>query len=169
MARPLRLEFAGALYHLTARGNARAEIFADNKDRARIANYFSICWAKRSSASVALLCLLPHGQSLSPPDRDAGTEPGSRHAQIERRVSQAFNRRHGRVGHVFQGRYKSILVDKDSYGPELSRYIVLNPVPAWMVKRAEEWLWLSLHCGFSAAVGLGRRRPNWTGSGCLAT
>ena len=59
----------------------------------------------------------------------------------------------GRVGHVFQGRYKSILVDKDSYGPELSRYIVLNPVRAWMVKRAEEWLWR-----YRSTVGLA---PLW--------
>lgn len=63
--------------------------------------------------------------------------------------TQAFNRRHGRVGHVFQGRYKCILVDKDSYGLELCRYIVLNPVRARMVRRARDWAWSS----YRASVG----------------
>ena len=70
--------------------------------------------------------------------------------------TQAFNRRHGRVGHVLQGRYKSILVDKDAYLLELARYIVLNPVRASMVQRVEDWPWSSY------ANTAGRREaPDW--------
>lgn len=63
--------------------------------------------------------------------------------QLNGVYTQRFNRRHGRVGHVFQGRYKAILVDKDSYLLELSRYVVLNPVRAGMVNDAADWYWSS--------------------------
>ncbi len=63
--------------------------------------------------------------------------------------TQSFNRHHARVGHVFQGRYKAILVEKDSYLLELSRYIVLNPVRAQMVRSAKDWRWSS----YSATAG----------------
>ena len=70
--------------------------------------------------------------------------------------TQAFNRRHKRVGHVFQGRYKGILVEKDNYLLELSRYIVLNPVRAHMVRSAKDWPWSS----YRATVGQ-VQRPLW--------
>ena len=69
--------------------------------------------------------------------------------------TQAFNRRHKRVGHVFQGRYKGILVEKDNYLLELSRYIVLNPVRARMVRSAKEWPWSS----YRATVGQAKPHP----------
>jgi hypothetical protein len=70
--------------------------------------------------------------------------------QLNGVYTQSFNRSHNRVGHVFQGRYKSILVEKDSYLLELSRYIVLNPVRARMVRTAAEWPWSS----YRATVGI---------------
>jgi REP-associated tyrosine transposase len=75
--------------------------------------------------------------------------------------TQAFNRRHGRVGHVFQGRYKSILVDQDSYGLELSRYIVLNPVRARMVKRPEHWVWSSYRATAGRVATPAWLNANW--------
>jgi hypothetical protein len=76
--------------------------------------------------------------------------------QLNGVYTQHFNQRHGRVGHVFQGRYKGILVDKNSYLLELARYIVLNPVRAGLVRSAKEWPWSS----YRATAGL-QECPDW--------
>jgi hypothetical protein len=76
--------------------------------------------------------------------------------QLNGVYTQQFNRRHKRVGHVFQGRYKAIIVDKDSYLLELSRYVVLNPVRAKMVKNVKSWPWSS----YRAMVGIATA-PDW--------
>jgi hypothetical protein len=75
--------------------------------------------------------------------------------QLNGVYTQVFNRRHDRVGHVFQGRYKAILVEKEAYLLELSRYIVLNPVRAKIVKKPEEWEWSS----YRATAGLREAPP----------
>jgi putative transposase len=140
VARPLRLEFAGALYHLTARGNARADIFADDEDR----RVFLELLAKEISQQgwrCYAYCLMGNHYHLLIETPEPNLVAGMR--RFNGIYTQAFNRRHGRVGHLFQGRYKSILVDQDSYGLELSRYIVLNPVRAHMVKRPQHWAWSS--------------------------
>ncbi len=77
-------------------------------------------------------------------------------SQLNGQFTQRFNRRHGVVGHLFQGRYKAILVQKGSYLLELARYVVLNPVRAGMVGRPEDWRWSS----YPAAAGLAER-PDW--------
>ena len=146
MARPLRLEFAGALYHLTSRGNARADIFADDGDRRLFLELlgreiFQLGWR------CYAYCLMDNHYHLMIETPEPNLVAGMR--RLNGVYTQAFNRRHGRVGHVFQGRYKCIVVDKDSYGLELSRYIVLNPVRARMVKRPENWPWSS----YRATVG----------------
>ena len=140
MARPLRLEFAGALYHLTARGNARADIFIDDEDRRLFLELLGKEISQQGWRCYAY-CLMGNHYHLLIETPEPNLVAGMR--RLNGVYTQAFNRRHGRVGHVFQGRYKSILVDKQSYGLELSRYIVLNPVRARMVKRAENWAWSS--------------------------
>jgi REP element-mobilizing transposase RayT len=140
MARPLRLEFAGALYHLTARGNARADIFVDDGDRRLFLELLGKEIFQQGWRCYAY-CLMDNHYHLLIETPEPNLVAGMR--RFNGVYTQAFNRRHGRVGHVFQGRYKSILVDKDSYGLELSRYIVLNPVRARRVKRAENWAWSS--------------------------
>ncbi len=79
--------------------------------------------------------------------------------------TQRFNRKHSRVGHVFQGRYKAILVEKDAYLQELSRYIILNPVRAGMVESAEQWEWSS----YAVTAGLVIPPPWFDRSGVLGS
>lgn len=146
MARPLRLEFAGALYHLTARGNARADIFADDEDRGLFLELLGKEISQQGWRCYAY-CLMANHYHLLIETPEPNLVAGMR--RLNGVYTQRFNRRHKRVGHVFQGRYKSILVDKDSYGLELSRYVVLNPVRARMVKRPEKWAWSS----YRATVG----------------
>ena len=125
------------MYHLTALGNARAEIFADLQQGWHCHAYYLM------GKHYHLLIETPE------PNLVAGMR------RLDGVHTQAFNRRHGRVGHVFQGRYKSIRVDKDSYDLEVSRYIVLNPVRARMVNaRRSGRAQLSLHCGFSGRAVL---------------
>ncbi len=157
MARPLRLEFAGALYHLTARGNARADIFADDEDRQLFLDLLGKEIRQQGWRCYAY-CLMDNHYHLLVETPEPNLVAGMR--RLNGVYTQSFNRRHGRVGHVFQGRYKSIVVDKDSYGLELCRYIVLNPVRARMVKRAADWAWSSYRAGAGKAAA-----PDWLDAG----
>ena len=140
MARPLRLEFEGALYHLTSRGNARERIFLDNEDRVRFLGIFADV-VERFGWICHAYCLMGNHYHL------LVETPGvnlSRGMQLLNGVyTQWFNRRHRRAGHLFQGRFKAILVEKESHLLELARYVVLNPVRAKMVRSARDWPWTS--------------------------
>lgn len=153
MARPLRLEFAGALYHVTSRGDGREVIFLDDSDRqvfldvlAEVVGDFN--WA------VHAYCLMGNHYHLLIETPDGNLSKGMR--QLNGMYTQRFNRKRQRVGHVFQGRFKAILVQKESYLLELARYVVLNPVRARMVRRAEQWRWSS----YRATAGLSEV-PDW--------
>jgi putative transposase len=157
VARPLRLEFVGALYHLTARGNARADIYSDDEDR----HLFLDLLAKEISQQgwrCYAYCLMGNHYHLLIETPEPNLVAGMR--RLNGVYTQAFNRRHKRVGHVFQGRYKSIVVDRESYGLELCRYIVLNPVRARMVRGPENWVWSS----FRASAGR-VATPAWLDTG----
>jgi REP element-mobilizing transposase RayT len=158
MARPLRIEFAGALYHLTARGNARADIFSDDADRQLFLELLGKEIAQQGWQCYAY-CLMGNHYHLLIETPAGNLITGMR--RFNGVYTQAFNRRHGRVGHVFQGRYKSILVDKDSYGLELCRYIVLNPVRARMVKRPENWAWSSYRATVGAITAPAWLNADW--------
>ncbi len=140
MARPLRLEFPGALYHLTARGNRQEDIFLDDSDRQTFLDLLAK-EIRQQHWRLYAYCLMGNHYHLLIETPEGNLVAGMR--RLNGVYTQAFNRRHERVGHVFQGRYKSILVDKDAYLLELVRYIVLNPVRARMVKRVEDWPWSS--------------------------
>jgi putative transposase len=147
MARPLRLEFAGALYHITARGDRREPIYDDDDDRVVFLQLLGdVC--QRYNWLCHAYCLMGNHYHLLVETLDGNLSQGMR--QLNGVYTQQYNRRHGRVGHVFQGRYKAIVVDKDSYLLELARYIVLNPVRAQMVRTAVDWPWSS----YRATVGL---------------
>lgn len=149
MARPLRIEYPGALYHVTARGNARETIFKDDADR----KTFLVVLGKiieRYNWRCHAYCLMGNHYHLLIETPDGNLSQGMR--QLNGIYTQAFNRRHRRVGHVLQGRFKAIVVDKDSYLLELSRYIVLNPVRAKMVKHPKDYAWSS----YRATAGLSR-------------
>jgi REP element-mobilizing transposase RayT len=147
MARPLRIEFAGALYHITARGNDREAIYLDDLDRKKFLGLLSeVC--RRFNWLCRAYCLMENHYHLLIETPEANLSQGMR--QLNGVYTQSFNRLHNRVGHVFQGRYKAILVQKESYLLELARYIVLNPVRAQMVRSAKDWPWSS----YRAAAGL---------------
>ncbi len=140
MARPLRLEFSGAVYHVTSRGNARGEIYLDDEDRVNWLELFNdVC--SRFNWVCHAYCLMSNHYHIVIETAEGNLSKGMR--QLNGVYTQTFNRRHQRVGHVFQGRYKAILVEKDSYLLELSRYVVLNPVRAQMIKDIEDWPWSS--------------------------
>jgi REP element-mobilizing transposase RayT/DNA-binding CsgD family transcriptional regulator len=140
MARPLRIEFAGALYHVTSRGNGREDIYLDDEDRELFMVVLGEC-CELFNWSVHSWCQMTNHYHLLIETPDANLSKGMRY--LNGVYTQKFNRKHTRVGHVFQGRYKGILVDKNEYLLELSRYIVLNPVRAGMVESAEDWNWSS--------------------------
>ena len=153
MARPLRIEFAGAVYHVMARGNARADIFVDDDDRQRFVDNLGRV-AKRFDWRVWAWCLMDNHYHLLIETLQPTLSRGMR--EVNGIYTQAFNRRHGRVGHVLQGRYKAVLVERDTYLMELSRYLVLNPVRAGVVERAGDWPWSS----YRAVMGK-TGAPDW--------
>ena len=140
MARPLRIQFRGGLYHVTARGNGRQTLFADDADRERflivltraVARYRLLCHA---------YCLMGNHYHLLLETPEANLSRAMR--QLNGVYSQAFNRRHERPGHVLEGRFHAQVVDKDAYLREVCRYIVLNPVRAGLVAHPREWPWSS--------------------------
>jgi len=140
MARPLRIEFAGALYHVTARGNAREDIYADDRDRQQF--LFLLQHAvDRFDWYCHAYCLMDNHYHLLIETNSPTLSKGMKF--LNGTYTQYFNRQHQRVGHVFQGRFKAILVQKDSYLLELARYIALNPVRARMVRSVKDWPWSS--------------------------
>lgn len=147
MARPIRLEFAGALYHVTSRGDRREDIYEGDSDHQTFISLLDdICESYNWICHA--YCLMGNHYHLLIETPDANLSSGMR--QLNGVYTQKFNRAHNRVGHVFQGRYKAILVEKQSYLLELARYIVLNPVRAHMVHSAKDWPWSS----YRATAGL---------------
>ena len=140
MSRPLRIEYAGALMHVTSRGNERKPIYRNDVDFQLFLNTLSeVC--DQFNWVIHSFCLMTNHYHLVVETPDANLSKGMR--QLNGVYTVRFNRKYGRVGHLFQGRYKSILVDKDAYLMELCRYVVLNPVRAKMVKSPDEWPWSS--------------------------
>ena len=158
MARPLRLEFAGALYHITSRGDRREDIYEDDADRADFLSVLGEVCAQHNWVCHAY-CLMSNHYHLLVETPDGNLSKGMR--QLNGVYTQHFNRRHGRVGHVFQGRYKAILVDKEAYLLELARYIVLNPVRAGMVRSAREWPWSSYRATAGQTKGAEWLHTEW--------
>jgi REP element-mobilizing transposase RayT len=149
MARPLRIQFPGAVYHVTGRGDRQESIFANDDDRRRFLLILGQALA-RFDAQVLAYCLMPNHYHLVLHTRKANLSALMR--QVNGVYTQAFNRSNKKVGHVFQGRFKAILVDRDAYLLEVCRYVDLNPVRARLAKRPEQWTWSS----YRAHAGLER-------------
>lgn len=147
MARPLRIEFPGALYHVTARGNARQDIFLDVEDLHLFLGVLERV-VSRFHLLLYAYCVMDNHFHLVLETPDGNLSKAMR--QLNGVYTQAFNRRHGRVGHVLQGRFKAILVDRDSYLLELCRYVVLNPVRARTTRKPDTYPWSS----YRASAGL---------------
>jgi len=152
MARPLRIEYPGAFYHVTSRGNERKDIFKNRRDREQFLSYLQSS-VERYRAVIHAYCLMTNHYHL------LVETPHGNLSEIMRHINGAyttnFNVKRKRSGHLFQGRYKAIVVEADEYALELSRYIHLNPVRAGMVKRPQDYEWSSYRCyaGFAAAPG----------------
>jgi putative transposase len=153
MARPLRIEYHGALYHVTSRGDGREDIYLCDEDRDAFIEVLADVY-ERFNWVLHAYCLMSNHFHLLVETPDANLSLGMR--QLNGVYTQRFNRAHNRVGHVFQGRYKAILVQKESYLLELARYIVLNPVRARMARSARDWPWSS----YRATAGF-NTRPKW--------
>lgn len=153
MSRPLRLEYPGAFYHVLARGNERKEIFCDDEDRVFFLDLMNEA-ASRWALSVHAYALMTNHYHILLETKAGKLSLPMRH--INGVYTQFFNRKHHRVGHLFQGRFKALLVDKENYLLSLSRYIHQNPVKAGMVNSALDYFWSS----YRAYMGL-TRIPEW--------
>ncbi len=153
MTRSLRIEYAGAYYHVTSRGNERKNIFKNKGDRKSFLLYLKSAHL-RYGAVIHAFCLMNNHYHLFI------ETPKGNLSQIMRHINGAytnyFNIRHKRRGHLFQGRYKAILVEADAYAGELSRYIHLNPVRAALIDMPEKFDWSS----YRYYIGK-RNKPDW--------
>ena len=147
MARPLRIEYAGALYHITSRGDRRESIYEDDDDRKTFLSVLESV-VERFGWLCHGYCLMGNHYHLLVETPRPNLSRGMR--QLNGVYTQRFNRSHGRVGHVFQGRFKGIVIEKENHLLEVCRYIVLNPVRAGMVEHPRQWRWSS----YRATAGL---------------
>jgi putative transposase len=151
MARKPRIHFPGALYHVITRGNRRQGVFLDEKDLEQFLTYLSDCKSRFPFRLYAYALMLNHLHFLI----EVGEIPLSRIMQsLLFGYARYFNRRYREVGHLFQGRYKAILCDKDVYLLELVRYIHLNPVRAKIAKGPEDYVWTG-HLSYLGKGGKG--------------
>lgn len=153
MARPLRIEFPGAVYHVTSRGNERRPIVGSNRDRLAFLHFFAIA-AKRFNWSVTAWVLMTNHFHLVIQTYEANLSRGMH--WLNSAYAGWYNHVHKRSGHLYQGRFKSFLIEKETYLAEVLRYVVLNPVRAKMVQRPEDYRWSS----YRATAGLDEA-PDW--------
>jgi putative transposase len=153
MARPLRIEYPNAFYHVTSRGNERRAIFRSKGDYERLFGYFESA-TERYGARIHCFCLMPNHYHLLLETPRANLHRILHHLNTS--YTNYFNVKTGRVGHLFQGRYRAILVQKDTYALELSRYIHLNPVRAHLVEEPSQYPWSSCLTYIE-----GEKRWNW--------
>lgn len=153
MARPLRVQYPGALYHVISRGNAKQDIFLDDKDRRGF-----LKWLKEAVKTHNLIlhayCLMGNHYHLLVETPDGNLSSAMR--DLNGNYSQWFNVLRGRVGHLFEGRYKAFIIEKEAYLLTVARYIVLNPVRAGLVGHPRQWKWSS----YNATAGVGKA-PEW--------
>lgn len=158
MARPLRIELAGGVFHIYSRGDRREDIYMNDDDRriwlgllGKVCEKFNwICHA---------YCLMDNHYHLVIETLEETLSDGMR--QLNGVYTQSVNSRHNLVGHLFQGRFKSILVEKESYLLELIRYVLLNPVRACKVTAVSEWPWSSYRIHIGTHKGPGWFDANW--------
>lgn len=150
MARPLRIEYPGAFYHVTSRGNEQKDIFKSRKDREKFLSYLQSS-VERYGALIHVYCLMTNHYHL------LMETPRGNLSEIMQHINGAyttyFNVKRKRYGHLFQGRYKAILVEADEYAVELSRYIHLNPVKTGMVSEPQKYEWSSYRCYIGTGAG----------------
>ncbi len=153
MSRPLRLQFPGALYHVTSRGDRKRTIYLDEVDRVVwLAILGEVC--ADYHFVIHGFCQMGNHYHLVVETEEANLALGMQ--QLNGKYSQYFNRQHDLVGHLFQGRYHAVLAQRDAYLLQLARYVVLNPVRAGLVTLPGDWPWSS----YRHLIGQ-QAPPNW--------
>ncbi len=153
MARPLRIQYPGAVYHITSRGNERKTIFKGSRDREKFIEYLQSS-TERYSAVIYCYCLMDNHYHLLMETPEGNLAAIMQH--LNGSYTTFFDVKHKRAGHLFQGRYHAILVEADAYALELSRYIHLNPVRAGIATHPDEHPWSSYVHYID-----GRLQPEW--------
>lgn len=161
MARSLRIEYPGAVYHITSRGNKKEPIFLEKEDfllflltlHSVTDFHHWICHA---------YCLMNNHYHLLIETPEGNLSDGMR--DLNSKFTQLFNTRHSTVGHLLQGRFKSFIIEKESYLLAVARYLVLNPVRAQLVNDPADWEWSS----YRATSGLSQNLPFLFPDGILA-
>ena len=153
MGRPLRIEYPGAVYHVTSRGDRQEPIFKDTVDRQRLLEIVDQAM-RRLEAEMFAYCLMGNHYHFVLCTRQANLSRLMR--QINGEYTRTFNRRHSVTGHVFQGRFHAVIVDRDAYLLEVCRYVELNPLRAGMVVAVADWPW----CSYRAHTGM-EPAPTW--------
>ncbi len=149
MGRPLRLQFPGAVYHVTARGNRRTNIFVDERDHDVWLGMLEEA-TKRFRIVVHGYCLMGNHYHMMVETPLANLSAAMHY--LNGTYAKYFNRRYGLTGHLFQGRFHSVLAERDEQVLELARYIVLNPVRAELVAHPGDWRWSSYRAMSGASV-----------------
>jgi len=165
MARPLRLEYPGAVYHVMARGHERSPIYRDDEDRQRFLGDLARV-VEEMRFVVHAYCLMTNHYHMLIETPVANLAAGMH--RLNARYSQAFNFRHGRTGHLLESRYKALVIEKESYLLELSRYVVLNPVRAGLVRSAGAWRWSNFRATYGETERPAFLEIDWT-LGCFGT
>ena len=140
MARPLRVEYPGAVYHIITRGNNREKVFKDDQDRKTYLQKLAF-YCEDKGVDLLCYCLLANHIHLLLQTPHGNLSKTMQPLQIS--YTAYFNKKHRHSGHVFEQRYKAFLVDKDNYLLQVSRYIHLNPVEAGIAKRPRDYRWSS--------------------------
>ncbi len=158
MARPLRIEYPGAFYHVINRGNAGEAIFKSDRDYAKFTEYLETTTA-RFAIRIHTYCLMTNHYHLLVETPEANLSQTIKWINVS--YATYFNRKRHRRGHLFQGRYKAILVDADAYLKHLSRYIHLNPLRANMVKQHDAYPWSSYRAFIGKSPTPAWLETNW--------
>jgi REP element-mobilizing transposase RayT len=153
MTRPLRIEYTGAFYHVMHRGNAGSDLFQSDRDREKLLEYFGKA-VERYEIKVHTYCLMTNHYHLLVETPHPNLSQAIKWINVS--YAAYFNRKRRRSGHLFQGRFKAVLIDADEYLKHLSRYIHLNPVRAGMVEHCKKHPWSSY-----PAFGGYAKRPEW--------
>lgn len=153
MGRAWRIEYEGAYYHLMSRGNDGQEIYFSDNDRRRFLETLSEM-SERFEVEIFAYVLMPNHYHLLVQTRRANLKKAMQ--WLGTTYTRRFNNRHSRAGHLFQGRYKSILIENDAYLMQLSCYIHRNPLKAGIVKRLMDYAWSSY-----GVYAYGRNSPEW--------
>jgi len=157
MARPLRVEYPGAYYHVINRGNAGEDIFKNDRDKEKFLQYLAIT-VERFSIVIHSYCLMSNHFHLLIQTQEANLSKAIQWLNVS--YATYFNKKGQRQGHLFQGRFKAVLIEADEYLEQLSRYIHLNPVQAKIVATPVEFLWSS----YPVFIGKAKN-PEWLTTG----